>query len=62
MASKRKRARRMTAWRIYQRRIDRLVGDQWRRRIGHPMRACPGYFRAEGWNTDARWSSLRHGS
>lgn len=57
--------RRLLAWRRYQARIDRLVAGQRRpSQPGSPMRACPGFFRAEGWNTDAtRWgNSLRHGS
>jgi hypothetical protein len=63
MTSRRKRLRRIAIWRAYQRRNDRLVGDQWKRRIGHPMRTNQGYFRAEGFDTRHRWwRELRHGA
>lgn len=62
MASNRRRARRLFAWRAYVRRIDRLVEGQRRpSQPGSPMRVTPGFFRAEGWNTGPR-SYLRHGA
>lgn len=63
MASNRKRARRLSTWRAYVRRIDRLVEGQHRpSQPGSPMRVTPGFFRAEGWDTGARSSYLRHGA
>lgn len=59
MASERRKARRYLRWLRYQERCDRLVEEQRRHRIGHPMRATPGFFRAEGWDTDR--FDLRHG-
>lgn len=63
MASNRRRARRMKAWRDYVRRIDRLVeGQQRPSQPGSPMRVTPGFFRAEGRDTGAWNVELRHGA
>lgn len=63
MTSSRKCARRLTTWTRYRDRCDRLVAGQRKTvRILHPMRITPGFFRAEGWNTDDVRSDLRHGA
>lgn len=61
MTSRRKRNQRLRIWRKYAIRNDRLVaGQPHTYRIEHPMRTNPGFFRAEGWNTDR--FDLRHGA
>jgi hypothetical protein len=63
MTNKRKRARRLTVWRRYQARIDRLTERQpMTADCLAPMRSNAGFFRAEGWNTDDVRSFLRHGA
>jgi hypothetical protein len=64
MASRRKLNRHLINWVRYRNRCDKLVAGQQRpSQPGSPMRLTPGFFRAEGWNTDGgRWNSLRHGA
>ena len=63
MASNRKRARRLAVWCRYLARFDRLTEYQpMTAGCLAPVRANPGYFRAEGWNTDDVRSHLRHGA
>lgn len=53
--------RRYLRWQRYQDRIDALVEHQdLTRSCLHPIRATPGFFRAEGWSTDR--GDLRHGA
>jgi hypothetical protein len=57
----RRAQRRMIAWTRYQARCDKLADRQpSSARIGNPVRSTPGYFRAEGWQTDR--GALRHGA
>lgn len=61
MPSETTRRRRMYRWDRYQRRCELLAhGQRLTTGLRHPVRTTPGYFRAEGWKTDAR-SVLRHG-
>lgn len=67
--SRRKHLRKLATWTAYIRRCDALVRHQHLNRlrngdemIGSPIRVTPGYFRAEGWNTDNPYSALRHGA
>lgn len=50
MVSRTKKKDHQFRWHRYQRRCDVLAGDQWKRRIGHPVAVPPGYFVAEGWS------------
>jgi hypothetical protein len=66
VTSNRKRARRMSAWQAYQRRIDRLAPKPpttaaYTNNCLFVIKTNPGFFRAEGWKTGVR-SILRHGA
>jgi hypothetical protein len=61
--SERKRRAKLFAWTRYRNRCDKLVAGQRRpSQPGSPMRITPGFFRAEGWNTDNPRTDLRHGA
>jgi hypothetical protein len=61
--SKRKKARVLRVWRRYIGRYDHLTRYQPSHRgFLAPIRVTPGFFRAEGWDTDDVRSDLRHGS
>jgi hypothetical protein len=61
--SNRKRQAKMRVWRAYQQHCDGLVaGQPHTAGVLHPMRTTPGFFRAEGWDTDNPRTDLRHGA
>jgi hypothetical protein len=61
--SERKRKAKLLAWARYRDRCDKLVAGQQRpSQPGSPMRITPGFFRAEGWDTDNPRTDLRHGA
>lgn len=61
--SERRRRAKLHAWTVYRNRCDKLVAGQQRpSQPGSPMRVTPGFFRAEGWNTDNPRTDLRHGT
>lgn len=64
MPSKTKRARRMTEWRRYVGRYDRLTEHQpITSGCLAPIHVTPGFFRAEGWSRFALdRTDLRHGA
>lgn len=68
MASKRRRARRITTWRRYQARLDRLAPmaptpDAYTSDGRFVVKVNQGFFRAEGWDTRGKHRRmLGHGA